>query len=132
MPLISIEEIADMSEDTWTTAQTKRADMLLTGVLGWIKRNAPCLAASSPEPELAAEATMIVAEAILRAIGAGTSNVGSESVGPSSVGYVDRSSKPTLTRADEAALIALCPAVVKRKRYGTIRTAPGYLPSSGR
>lgn len=132
MALIEIEEIAAMSEDTWGEAKTARAEMLLAGVLGWMKRNAPCLATPSPDPDLAAEAKMIIAEAILRAAGASTANVSSESIGPSTVAYTDRSSKPTLTRADEAALIALCPAAIKRKRYGTIRTAPGYLPSSGR
>lgn len=132
MPLLTIEDVTKLSDDTWSTAKTARGEMLLDGVLAWVKRHAPCLAVASPDPGLAAEAKMIIAEAILRATSAAADNIASEGIGPSSVSYVDRSSKPTLTRADEAALIALCPAASKKRRYGTIRTKPGYLPSTGR
>lgn len=131
MALISIEEIADLANPSWNSSETARATMLLAGVLGWVKRNAPCLTVPSPEPHLADEANMIIAEAILRAVGTQAgSNVASEGIGPSSVSFVDRTALPTLTLADEAALIELCPAAPKKRRkYGTIRTAPGYLPS---
>jgi hypothetical protein len=123
MPLFTtLTPIQEQAAAAWTTAQEKRAQVLLNGVLDWIKRNAPCLdvdnAAGSDE------ARMIVSEAILRAIDS-SGNIGSENIGPSQVNYIDRAALPTLTRADEAALIALCPRSARR-RYGTIRTRPGY------
>lgn len=127
MPLFtSIDPIQDQSDNgaDWTTAQTARAQSLLDGVLDWIARNAPCLDNPDPNAVGQAEARMIVAEAILRAVDS-TGNIGSENIGPSQVNYIDRAALPTLTRADEDALKALCPAA-SRRRYGTIRTRPGY------
>ena len=125
--LITIAEIKAAHEDgaSWTDAQNARAVVLLSGVLAWVTRNAPCLTAN-PDPNLPekAEARMIISEAILRAIDS-TGNIGSEGVGPSQVNYIDRAALPTLTRADEDALKALCPGS-RRRRMGTIRTRPGY------
>lgn len=127
MPLITVEEISAAAESTWGAAQTARAEMLLAGVLGWVARKAPCLLQPNVLDEHAAEARMIISEAILRSVSAGSGNVSSESVGPSSVGFVDRAALPTLTKADEAALRALCPGTAKPKnRFGTIRPRLGY------
>lgn len=127
MALITIEDIQDQHDDGagWTAAQEKRAESLLAGVLDWVKRNAPCLI-SNPDPDATgmAEARMIIAEAILRAVDS-TGNIGSEGVGPSQVNYIDRAALPTLTRAEETKLKALC-GKSKRRRYGTIRVRAGY------
>lgn len=127
MPLITLEEIQDQHPDgaNWTSDQNKRAESNLAGVLDWISRNAPCLTADpNPLAPGKQEARMIVAEAILRTIDS-TGNIGSEGIGSSQVNYIDRAALPTLTRADKASLKALCPGT-KRKKFGTIRTRPGY------
>lgn len=126
MALIELDQIKAQHEDgdSWTSAQTARAQQLLDGVLDWISRNAPCLAGPDSNGPGMAEARMIVSEAILRAVDS-TGNVGSEGVGPSQVNYIDRAALPTLTKADETSLRALCPKSASR-RYGTIRTRPGY------
>lgn len=125
---ITIEDIEPLA-DGWTEADRARGTMLLAGVLGWISRNAPCLSGPAPEPHLVDEAKMIVSEAILRAVGAKSNAVASESIGPSSVSYVDRTALPTLTRADEDALVELCPTARRRRqKFGTVRIRPGYLP----
>lgn len=127
MPLITIEEISAAADSTWNAPQQARAALLLAGVLGWVKRHAPCLLEPNIDDGDAAEARMIISEAILRSVSAGSSNVASESVGPSSVGFVDRAALPTLTKADEASLRALCPSSAKPKnRFGTIRPRFGY------
>lgn len=123
MPLFaSLDPIKEQTDIEWTDAREKRAQSLLNGVQGWIARNAPCLVDENGPK--AAEARMIVAEAIIRAIDS-TGNIGSEGIGPSQVNYIDRAALPTLTRGEEAQLRALCPRA-KNKRYGTIRTRPGY------
>lgn len=125
MPLISVATIQTMNDDVdWTDAQVARAENLLAGVHGWIARNAPCLAVDQPNEDAAAEARMIIAEAILRAVDS-TGNIGSEGIGASQVNYIDRAALPTLTQGDEAKLRALCPKSARR-RYGSIRTRPGY------
>lgn len=124
MPVIDIDEIVELAEEDWSEKTTARAEILLNGVLGWISSNAPCLD-NLPVPAIADQAKMIISEAILRAVSGGYGNVASDSTGPDSVSYIDRSSKPTLTEGDKAALRALCP-VRRRQRYGTIRTKPAY------
>lgn len=128
MPLFSnIEAIQAQAEDgpTWSSAQLARAESLLAGVLDWIARNAPCLDTPDPNAPGQAEAKMIVAEAILRAIDS-TGNIGSEGVGPSQVNYIDRAALPTLTSTEEAQLKALClGATTTLPRLRTIRLRPG-------
>ncbi|NUO57316.1 MAG: hypothetical protein HOV78_11670 [Hamadaea sp.] len=125
--LITLEEIQNGHENgaSWTDAQKARGGTLLAGVLDWIGRNAKCLIVN-PDPNAPgkAEARMIVSEAILRAIDS-TGNVGSENIGPSQVNYIDRAALPTLTKADEASLKALC-GKSRRRRYGSIRITAGY------
>lgn len=123
--LLSIDTIKtyDQTDTAWSPAKTARGQMLLNGVLDWIKINAPCLATDGNPPG-ADMARTIVAEAILRGVQS-TGNIGSEGIGPSQVNYIDRAALPTLTKADEAQLIALCPAS-RRRRPRTIRTRPGY------
>ena len=118
----NLDRIKEMADLEWTDARTRRAEMLLAGVQGWIATNAPCLVDATGAK--ADEARMIVAEALIRAVDS-SGNIGSESVGPSSVNYIDRAALPTLTNGDEARLKALCPKA-RRNRVGTIRTRPGY------
>ncbi|MCM0622507.1 hypothetical protein [Nocardioides bruguierae] len=130
--LVTIDDIAALADPAWNDPQRARAEVLLDGVLGWTGRNVPGLQ-GTVAPEIAAEAKSIIAEAILRAVSAGVSNVASEGIGPSTVSFVDRASKPTLTEADKAALRDLVPTRRPgRGRFGTIRTSPGYLPTGRR
>lgn len=126
--LINIAEIKGMSEGTWTSAQQKRAENLLAGVMNWIARKAPCLL--DGEAAGRDEAREIVAEAILRAIDAGTSRVAStsETIGPDSRSqtFVDRAALPTLTAVDQQRLKQLCPGRKRRRDIGTIGLRPRY------
>lgn len=130
--LIDVDEISEMADKPWTTQQNKRAANLLEGIDGWIERNAPCLApGGGATPGALAEAKEVVAEALLRAIAAGTGNVASQSqaIGPdsTSVTHVDRAALPTLTNSDKDRLRSLCPRPRKRRQgIGVVRVRPGY------
>lgn len=128
--LIDADEISAMADTPWTPAQQNRAANLLLGIDGWLERNAPCLTTQATAGVLA-EGREIVAEALLRAISAGTGNVAAhnETIGPdsSSSSFVDRAALPTLTAADKARLRELCPAPRKRRAgISTTRVRPGY------